>query len=400
MAIRRRFQAFLFKNEPLGSEGIDALPTPGADALKIDGEFEFSNDPEIVGSDEVTNSLDAGEFEVGKNPFSFTVPVALKGSGVAETPPEVGAMLKSSSLAENIQAATIPAATPAAASGGTAFSVTIDTADVGNPQNAELPLTEGALVGRPMTLAGNPAVPVTTFCSKYTVAGAIVTIEFVESFNPVLDATTTVIVEKNVTYIPATVNVPAGTAYGYNDGKLWKGVGMFNGSTLTLTSSQRGRLEFSPQGIFLSEEDAAVPGGLVLDATRPPLWKGGKALLNRQQIAVQQLTLNLNSTIALPDNPNSVEGFDPGVITARDIQGNINPLERLVATADVMADFRAGTKRVLHAQAGSVAGNRWALTIPETRYRDKGAGDREGLRTAEIPFSAIGSDSSFYLCFF
>ena len=79
---------------------------------------------------------------------------------------------------------------------------------------------------------------------------------------------------------------------------------------------------------------------------------------------------------------------------------SINPLETLIATRDIMADFGAGTQRIVHARYGESAGNRIEMTVPAALYTGQTPGDRSGLATIEVPFSAVGRDAGAFLCFY
>jgi hypothetical protein len=151
--------------------------------------------------------------------------------------------------------------------------------------------------------------------------------------------------------------------------------------------------------MFLSKEDAAVPAA-TYDATRPPAFKGGAMLVDRKAAALENLSLDLGNEQTFPDNPNAAEGFDPSIITRRNVTGSINPLETLIATRDIMADFRAGTQRIVHARYGEAVGNKVGVTVPGALYTGQTPGDRSGLSTVEVPFSAVGRDAGAFLCFY
>src|SRR5690606_23849564 len=105
---------------------------------------------------------------------------------------------------------------------------------------------------------------------------------------------------------------------------------------------------FQFTGMFLAKADAPVPSGLVYDSTRPPIWKGGVAKINRVASAMASLSVDNGNQLVNPDHPNAAEGFDPAIITARNMTGSCDPLEELVATRDSMAAFRAGTAQIVH----------------------------------------------------
>ena len=72
----------------------------------------------------------------------------------------------------------------------------------------------------------------------------------------------------------------------------------------------------------------------------------------------------------------------------------------LMATRAIITDFRAGNKKIQHYRWGATAGNRVGIVIPETLYTEYTPGDRNGISTEGVGFSATGQDSGAYICFY
>jgi hypothetical protein len=119
--------------------------------------------------------------------------------------------------------------------------------------------------------------------------------------------------------------------------------------------------------------------------------------INSVDAAGQTMSIDPGNNLVMPDNPNSLESFDPAIITARQCRGNINPKETLVGTRDAMGDFRASTKRPLHAQLGSVVGNRIGITVPSALYLNHSPTDTNGYVTVDVPFHATGQDAGYMI---
>jgi hypothetical protein len=196
-----------------------------------------------------------------------------------------------------------------------------------------------------------------------------------------------------VKYEPASTQIKTGTAYVYRDGLLWKVLGCRGDLSVTWTAGGICVAEFRLTGLLGSKADAALPS-FTYDATKPPVWKGGVMTIGGAAAAVQQLTLAMNNQISYPDNPNAAEGYDPPVITGRNVQGSINPLETLVATRNIFQDFRDGTKRAIVARVGSVAQNKVTLNILAAQYRGEQQADAAGKLIVNVPFSATGKDAN------
>ena len=384
MALRTRNAALLAKIET--TEGTDAGPVPGTDAVLVENP-QISFNPNTVQTNESTGSLDGRGPITGGMTVQLTFDVLLKGSGTPGTPPEWGKLKKAAGWAEIITAAAVPAAAEAATA-GTTTSLTLGAGASG---------TDQAYRGMPLLLSGNPAAGATSFVADYT-AGKLATLT--DLFGTALSTGTSYQVPVNVLYKPASVAIPSLTFYFYQDGVLYKIVGARGNATLKLQSGNIGRISFTFTGMFVSKTDASVPTGLVYDATRPPVWKGGKALVNRVASAMAALSIEFGNQMTNPDNPNSAEGFDPSIITARNMTGSCDPLETLIATRDSMAALRAGTQQIIHASYGTVAGNRIGLTVPAAFYTNLQPGDRNGLLTNAHQFACTGQDAGAFLCLF
>src|ERR1041385_3588298 len=122
-------------------------------------------------------------------------------------------------------------------------------------------------------------------------------------------------------------------------------------------------------------------------------------LIHRLASGIATFSLDSGVQATFPDNPNALEGNDPPETVSRTMQGAIDPLEFLTATRNIMADFRAGTQRILHARYGTVAGNRIGLTVPLAQYLNQTPSDRQGLAAVDVPFEAVGQDAGAFMCF-
>ncbi len=382
-ALRSMNAALLAKIET--TEGVDASPVAGSDAVLVENP-QITFNPNMVQTKEVTGSLDSRGPIAGGMTVQLTFDVLLKGSGAAGTAPEWGDLLKACGWAETVTSAAIPVAVEACAAGGTTTSAVLGTSASSTAQ---------AYRGMPIAFTG--AVVANSFIADYT-AGKVATVTDTLSGGPI--ATTNYQIPANVLYKPASTSIPSVTLYLYLDGLVYKVAGCRGNASLKLQSGNLGRISFTFTGMFLSKTDAGVPAGLVYDGTRPPLWKGGKALINRVVSAMASMSVEFGNQLTNPDNPNATEGFDPSIITARNMTGSCDPLEALVATRDSMAAFRAGTSQVIHASYGAVAGNRVGVTKPAAFFTNLQPGDRNGLMTSTHQYACTGQDAGAFLCLY
>ncbi|MBK3734950.1 hypothetical protein GAY29_17945 [Azospirillum brasilense] len=382
MALRTRNQALLAKIET--TEGVDAAPVPGTDAVLIEN-LQHSYNPNIIQTNEHTGSLDSRGPIAGGMTVQVTFDVFLKGSGAPGTAPEWGKLLRACGWAETITSTAIPAAPESCAAGGTTTTAVLGTSAGTTAQ-----------MYRGMPIVFTNTVTGTSFITDYT-AGKTATLA--DTMSGAIVATTSYQIPVNVRYSPASINIPSVTLYAYRDGKLLKVTGARGTATLEFTSGGVGRMRCTFTGMFGSQTDAPVPAPSTMptDSTRPPIWKGGRALVNRSKAAMASLSIDFGNQMTNPDNPNAAEAFDPAVITARNMTGSSDPLEELVATRDAIADFRAGAAQPIGLSYGAVAGNRVGLTIPAATYTNVQPGDRGGLATQGLQFACTGQDAGAFL---
>lgn len=385
--LRSRRGVMLFKPET--TPGSDAAPATTNAILVENPRLTF--DQSLTETNEFSQSLDPRAPIVGGLRAALAFDTYIKGSGAAGTAPEFGDLFKVCGWEEVVTAA-IPSE---AASTGGASTVTL---------GASATTTAQAYRGMPIVLSGNPATASLAFITDYT-ASKIATLT--RTYSPVLSSSTNYAIPANVLYRPTSdlSNIKAGSVYLYMDGLLYKLFGTRGNPVFNLTAGGPGRISWNLTGIYGGKSDAAVPAISGYDSTRPPIWRdpdgySGVMMINRAEAALQQLTFDNGNQLVYPDNPNALEGFDPTEITARRMTGTINPLATLVATRDLMADFRAGTSRIINAAYGTVAGNRFALTMPACQPTGYQPGDRDGLMTEEVQFFAGGEDAGAFACFY
>lgn len=381
MALRTRNAVVLAKIE--STTGTDAAPTGSADAVLVENP-RATPSANLIRTNEVTGSLDQLGSIVGGIRATVEFDVLLRGSGSPAVAPEWGKLMRVCGMQETLTTTAVPAAAETLAAGGSTTSAVLGASAVGTAQLYR---------GMPILLTGAQAG--TSFIADYSAAKlALLT----DTFGGALVATTNYQIPLNVRYGQASTSIASVTVYVYMDGVLYKLVGCRGSWSLAVETGGIGRLTFRFDGMYVSKTDAAVATPVYdNEAVRPPVVRGGAMTVNKLAAAIANLSLDSGNTLTMPPNPNAAEGFDPPEITARNMTGSINPLENLTATNDWMGDFRAGTKRILHERWGTVAGNRFGITIPAGLYTAQNPADRDGLMAVDLPFEATGRDSGVFL---
>lgn len=383
MPIRTKFQLLLAKIE--STPGTDATPAAATDSVACEN-IQVTGNPNVIQTNEYIGSIDSFAPIIGGMPFSVSFDVPLKGSGTAGTAPEWGKLLRACGMAETVTASAV-GATAQAATAGSANTVT---------GGANFTATAQLYRGMPLALTVNPAAGDLLPIADYT-AGKVFTLP--KSFSPVLDTSTELQIPINVLYGPASGSIPSLTLWLYRDGKILKLTGCRGSWRLAGEAGGIFRLSFTFLCMFGSETDGALVAG-TFQSTRPPAWKGstgGRMYMNKLAIPLQSFSLDSGINPVQPEDPNATEGFTVAEIVMRNITGQINPLERLVAVDDVMADFRAGNQRMLAAQVGTAVGNRLGIVIPAALYTGNSPQDRQGLSAMNIPFAATGPDAGCFI---
>jgi len=372
--------------------GVENAPNAN-DSLLVEN-VRIQLDPQMTNTDEMTGSLDPKAPIPGGLRMTLTFDTYLKGAGSAGSAPEVGDLFKLCGWSETL-VAEVPTTAMATTSSASSTIVQLSA-----PATAVAQYYRGS----PLLLDGPNAGTVMTVVTDYT-AGRMATLD--RTLAGVAGASDDFTIPAHALYRPTSDRSlhKTGTGYLYTDGILWKLFGLAGNFQLAMQSGGPGRVSWTLQGMFAGRTDTAKPTDSVFDATRPPVWRNpdgysGSALLARQQIAMRQLTFGPQNQLAMPDNPNAAEGFDPGVVTSRNLQLSIDPLMPLLAVRDTIADMRAGSQYPFGATLGTGPGNRIALSAPAVQPTGMQPTERDRMWAEQNDYFCDGEDSGAALAFF
>lgn len=399
--IRERVTKARFKTET--TPGVDSSPT-GADFLRIIAGSTFAFNPDIEENDEFRGGLGAGEHTVGPLSPSLTLINNVRGSGVANTPPEGAACMLACGMLETINAA-IAAAT--AASG----SATSLTAPVGSwPATT---LLGQALIGTPVILGGTLPAPWTgltpvDFVTDYSVTGGNMTITLAHDYGSGTPLASGAQVSRpaGVTYKSGSPTPhPSGSAYLDLDGILQKFLGARGSMSMNLQAGKKATQQFDFQGLDGGRTDSAILTGETDDPTSPPRWKDAICAVNRKTVCASSLTWSLNQTGAFPDCPAMPEGRDAYEVTGRRAVMTINPDMNLIASqGNYLAALKAGTIMPIAALLGSrtiaSVGNRVGVCMAEAKLRNVTPGVRNGFRDETLEAGSRAVDGEIAVTYF
>ena len=211
----------------------------------------------------------------------------------------------------------------------------------------------------------------------------------------------TIVPATSVTYKPASSSHSSLTFYVFEDGLRYIITGARGAPTGSLQTAQVGKLSFTFVGHFSGPTDVAVPTPTYNSAV-PPVVINAPFTIDSYAAVISKIDFDLGNEVAKPDNIAATDGYGQITITGRAVTGSIDPEATLVATYDWVTKWKSSAGYALTSGLiGSVAGNRYTLTMPAVVYTELGAGDREGILTREIGFSATEStgDDEFSLVF-
>lgn len=205
----------------------------------------------------------------------------------------------------------------------------------------------------------------------------------------------TIVAVTSVTYKPSsTVSTHKSvTLYIYQDGTLIKitgARGMVSGDN---NLGEAGKLHFTFVGHFVSRTDVALVTPTYSSQVPVPLI-GIPFVADSLSAVITKLSWDLGNEIAKPGDISKTDGFAEIRIANRKLMGSFDPEQTLVATYNWITKWQTGAAMALDSGlAGSVAGNRYKVTMPAITYVDLGNADKAGILTHEVKFQGMESTS-------
>jgi len=193
------------------------------------------------------------------------------------------------------------------------------------------------------------------------------------------------------------------TIHYQQDGIRYAVLGCRGNVSFNFETGAVGKMSFNFTGHLVGPIDEALAPPVVL-ALVPVAVINSAFTVGGFAAIVNAVTLDVSNTMALPPDMAAADGFNEVQITARDPNGSYDPEAELLAVENPHTDFSNGVSLAVSiGSVGSVAGNIYDFDMPSIYYRDVAPGDRDGIRTYDIPFGAAESiptiDDEFNLVF-
>lgn len=193
---------------------------------------------------------------------------------------------------------------------------------------------------------------------------------------------------ETVTYVPISTGHESCTIYYYQDGTRHILTGCRGTVSFNLETGNIGRASFTMTGHFVAMTDTAMASP-TYDSAVPPAVINAAFTIDSYAAVIAALSCDMSNTIATPPDFNAADGYGPVQITKRDPNGSFDPEAVVVATEAFEANFLAGaTMALATGDIGSVQYNQYNVAMPAVYYRDMAPGDRDGVRTYELPYGA------------
>jgi len=205
----------------------------------------------------------------------------------------------------------------------------------------------------------------------------------------------TIVSSTSVTYSPLSATFLSCTLYVYIDGIRYDVVGCIGTFDIDLTSGEVGKVNWTFNGLYELPTDQSIATP-TFETTTPVIVKGTTTTFGSYSAIIEKLTLNMNNVVAERPDFNQTDGIKGYAVTSRNPEGSmtVEAVLRATSNADFLGYFDARTSKALSMALGATAGNITTITADKCYLKAPVVGDREGVRTFEIPFQCARSSGN------
>jgi len=117
---------------------------------------------------------------------------------------------------------------------------------------------------------------------------------------------------------------------------------------------------------------------------------------------ITSLDIDMGLSSSAVASMSATDGFGQVRVTKRDVKGSFDPEDTLATAYNFDSKFKSGaTYSLTTGLIGGTAGNRMNFTLGKITYASVGAGERDGITTATVGFSAtdVTTDDDLVLAF-
>ena len=207
---------------------------------------------------------------------------------------------------------------------------------------------------------------------------------------------------------PTSSNFASLTVYAYLDDTLYVVTGVRGTCTIETEANQIGKINFNFTGKYTKPVDTAFPSITYETLQTPPLCKGAgltmggtftpasgntpPSVSGGYAPILSKFSVDLNNNTTARDDLNDPSGVGDFAILERGTNGSIDPDAMKIVDYDIWQNFEDGTEQTIWATVGNTAGNIAQIFVPKAVYNGINTGVRDGIRTYETNFTAVGDD--------
>jgi len=388
------------------TEGVDASPTPAADALLVN-EPDFAPDLTALERNPVRFDIGMLPHIMGRKVGGMTFQKEMRSngktnSGLIADVAQLGVLLKGCAMSETAQAGTgtlgpviadptNDAAEPAdlvwAATTGSNFTqpvyYDIEVTTGGISGTAEVKITPDAQAIADSEDSAQTAVVVTSATAlqlKSGGGGAAITPTWTGSL--VLgDKYRIQTYSPSIAYRPISTSHDSLTLYLYFDGTLHKMFGSRGTVTFSADAGGLGLFTFTFTGTYEAMTDVALPTSTVVhEAQLPSMFELSKLRVDDFDSVVANVSFDAANNVVIREDSRSSDGYSGVLITSRNPTGGIDPETTLIANYDYWLKLKDATQVRLACRFGVTAGNIIWFLAPKTQYTGLSYQARDELR--------------------
>ncbi len=190
----------------------------------------------------------------------------------------------------------------------------------------------------------------------------------------------------SVVYAPASTSLKSCTIYVYTDGLLHQFHGCVGSFRILIVVGDTAKVEWRFFGEYETPTDVSIPGSVTYDTPTPPSVVSASFLFDSVSFEVQQLEIDLAAVVARRPSINEAFGVKGFTTVGREPKGSFNPESVLIATYDFFTEWRNSVQNAISVNIGDTTGNKWTISLPKVVLDTPAYGDRDGIRTFELPF--------------
>jgi hypothetical protein len=373
------------KNTAIGimiesSEGVYEAPDSAAKFVQTlaDG-TELNPSKELLERNISNASIGKTSPRIGQSQVAGSLPVEFRAFSTEGTAPEYDGLIKAALGNKR----TIATTTTTKASGNTATVLQIEDADISKFNVGDIVMTKAS-----------GAYHVSPIASKTSGAGTASITLLVA--HPSGDHPDSVVVSKSTTYIVADSGHPTLSISKYVEDAVREyatGCRVASMAIEGFSTGQLPSLNFGFEGLDYAREVSAIPFTPSYDSALPPIILSAGMYMNGTSLEVNELTVELENTIAYRTAIQEANGRSGSRITERSISGSIDPYKPDDSVANY-TKYAANTAFSLFAYAmvptatPGQFGNVVAVYMPNCIITELTEADQDGLLKDSITFSA------------